>query len=76
MALPEENGIMIFTGSTVVDQQQHQRILRRTASRAWSRFTPGHSHGSQAEARVCRRRTSPTATTAAEPGRSTPAIRC
>ena len=39
VALPEENGVMIFTGSTVVDEQ-YQRLLHATASPAWSPSIP------------------------------------
>ena len=44
VALREENGVMIFSGSAVVDRTEHERALRRTAprtTRAWWPSTPG-----------------------------------
>ena len=39
VALAEENGIMIFTGSTVVDER-NTSVFVSTENHAWSRCTP------------------------------------
>ena len=70
VALREEHGVMIFSGSVVVDWQNTSGFCAATATdrRAWSPSTPGTGPAG-------RRRTWPSATTAAGPGRSTPATR-
>ena len=70
VALREEDGVMIFSGSAVVDWQNTSGSAGTApTARASSRSTRGTATAS-------RRRTSPTATTAAAPGRSTRATRC
>ena len=71
LALPEENGVMAFSGSAVVDWKNTQRLRPRAAGRRSWRSTPGTTRSGR-----CRTSGSPTATTAAGPGRSTPATPC
>ena len=71
VALREEDGVMIFSGSAVVDWHNSSGLCAATASRP---LVPGRDLH-RATATASRRRTSPTATTAAGRGRSTPATR-
>ena len=74
VALPEENGIMIFTGSTVVDQHNTSGFCPAAKPCLVAIYT-GHTLQRPDPARRSRRRTSPTATIAAAPGPSTLRIR-
>ena len=69
VALGEENGVMIFSGSAVVDRDNSSSFCRPDGSdrSCLVAIYTGHGHDS-------RRRTSPTATIAAARGRSTQAI--
>ena len=51
LALREENGVMIFSGSAVVDSRQHERALRgrRAIGHASSPSTPGTATGKQTQ---------------------------
>ena len=74
MALPEENGIMIFTGSTVVDENNTSGFCTGGEACLVAVYT-GHTRAAGTAARS-RRRTSPTATTAAGPGPNIAATPC
>ena len=71
VALGEEDGVMIFSGSAVVDTQQHERLVPCRRRRP---LLPGRDLHRDTDS-GSRRRTSRSATTAAARGRSIAAIR-
>ena len=68
VALPEEKGVMIFTGSTVIDEHNSSGFCQAARPCLIAVYT-GHTPQARA-ARLYRRKMSPTATTGGEAGRS------